>query len=118
MNKKDLLFSVTKKDFKLHWFSGTGAGGQSRNKNQNCLRLSHPNSGASGTGQSNKSRIANQKEAFNTLIKSYLFRLWLNKQIVHALGEESIEEKVEKQMHPKNLRIEGKKDGKWKQVEA
>ena len=34
--QKELLFSVTKKDFSITWFSGTGAGGQYRNKHQNC----------------------------------------------------------------------------------
>ena len=116
MNEKDLLFSVTKKDFELHWFSGTGAGGQSRNKNQMCLRLSHPDSGASATGQSSKSRTANQKEAFNSLIATAKFKTWINRKIFEALGEETIEEKVKKQMHPKNLRVEGKEDGKWAKI--
>lgn len=113
---REKLFSVTKKDFKLNWFSGTGAGGQSRNKNQMCLRLSHPDSGASSTGQSSKSRAANQREAFNTLIATPKFKLWMNKKILEALENETIEEKVEKQMHPKNLKVEGKEDDKWTEL--
>ena len=38
---KKLLFSITKKDFKIDYFSGTGAGGQHRNRHKNCIRLTH-----------------------------------------------------------------------------
>ena len=110
---RELLFSITKKDFDLHWFSGTGAGGQSRNKNQMCLRLSHSASGASATGQSSKSRAANQREAFNALIEHPKFKTWINRKIFESLENETIEEKVKKQLHPKNLKIEGKENGKW-----
>lgn len=58
---------LTKKDFKLEWFSGTGAGGQHRNKHQNCCRIIHPASGLKAQGTDNKSRVANQKDAFNKL---------------------------------------------------
>jgi len=56
---KQLLFSVTKKDLEIEYFSGTGAGGQYRNKHQNCVRLKHPDSGAIVTGQSNRERSSN-----------------------------------------------------------
>lgn len=39
MREKLHEFCYTKKDFTLDWYSGTGAGGQHRNKHQNCLRL-------------------------------------------------------------------------------
>ncbi len=58
---------LTKKDFKLEWYSGQGAGGQSRNKNQKCCRITHIESGITCIGTSNNSRVANQKEAFETL---------------------------------------------------
>jgi peptide chain release factor 1 len=112
---KQLLFSVTKKDFDITWFSGTGAGGQYRNKHQNCCRITHPESGAMGTGQSERSRPANQKEAFLNLTESKIFKHWLQKKIAEVNGElAEIEAKVEKEMDEKNLLTEFHDfDGKW-----
>jgi protein subunit release factor A len=66
---------LTKKDFKLEWFSGTGAGGQHRNKHQNCCRITHIESGMVETGQNSRERSVNQREAFtklaNKVIKYY-----------------------------------------------
>lgn len=69
---------LTRKDFKLEWFSGTGAGGQYRNKHQNCCRITHIETGLMATGQSQRDRPGNQKEAFEALaekiLKHYGFR--------------------------------------------
>ena len=58
---------LTKKDFKIDWFSGTGAGGQYRNKHQNCCRITHLESGLVSTGQTQRDRISTQREAFTKL---------------------------------------------------
>ncbi len=58
---------LTKKDFKLEWFSGQGAGGQHRNKHQNCCRVTHIESGLTVNGTESKSRVTNQRTAFNKL---------------------------------------------------
>jgi peptide chain release factor 1 len=63
---------LTKKDFRVDWFSGTGGGGQYRNKHQNCCRITHIETGLSATGQSHRERPANQKEAFNRLVSKIL----------------------------------------------
>ena len=66
---------LTKKDFRLEWYSGSGAGGQHRNKHQNCCRIIHIESGLSAIGTSSRSRVTNQREAFNKLammVISYL----------------------------------------------
>ena len=42
---KKLLFSLTKNDFIVTYYSGTGAGGQHRNKHQNCVRIKHKETG-------------------------------------------------------------------------
>ena len=61
--------SWTKKDFKVDWFSGTGAGEQHRNKHQNCVRITHIESGITVTGQNHRERSRNFREAFTILAK-------------------------------------------------
>ena len=39
------------RDFRIEWYSGSGAGGQHRNKTQNCCRLIHIPSGTMATAQ-------------------------------------------------------------------
>ena len=51
----------------MDWFSGQGAGGQNRNKNQNCCRITHIPSGLSAVGQDHSKRVPNQRDAFNRL---------------------------------------------------
>jgi protein subunit release factor A len=60
--------SMTSKDFCLEWFSGRGAGGQHRNKHQNCCRITHVESGLVATGQRSRSRVENQRAAFTALV--------------------------------------------------
>lgn len=62
----------TKKDFRVDWFSGTGGGGQYRNKHQNCCRIVHIETGLMATGQSHRERPANQKQAFNSLAQKLI----------------------------------------------
>jgi peptide chain release factor 1 len=62
------VFSATKKDFKIDWFSGQGAGGQHRNKHQNCCRITHIPSGLTAIGQEHRTRPANQRIAFERLV--------------------------------------------------
>ena len=111
---KQYLFSVTKKDLKVEFFSGTGAGGQYRNKHQNCVRIHHPDSGAIVTGQSQRSRPENIREALYNLKKHPKFKIWYTTRIFEITRGKTIEEIVEEQMSPENLKIEvrGEED-KW-----
>lgn len=111
---RELLFSITKKDFDIHWFSGTGAGGQHRNKHQNCCRLYHRDSGARSTGQSNRSRQENLKEAFRSIRKSPKFKVWFSYTVHEVNSKETIEERIDKMIISDNLVIEGKDiKGRW-----
>ena len=65
---------LKKKDFKVEWFSGSGAGGQHRNKHQNCCRITHLASGLKCNGTGHKSRVANLRSAFMNLAKLILSR--------------------------------------------
>ncbi len=59
----------TKKDFRVEWFSGTGGGGQYRNKHQNCCRITHIETGLRTQETGNRERPLNQKSAFTKLAK-------------------------------------------------
>jgi len=106
-NKRELILSVNKKDFDIKFFSGTGAGGQHRNKHQNCVRMTHTDSGAYATGQSGKSRQSNIREAFRSIVKSSTFETWRRLEVSERLlNGSSIREKVKRMMKPENIKIE------------
>ena len=55
---------VTEDQFRYEWFSGTGKGGQHRNKHQNCCRCIHEPTGITANGTSSRSRDDNKRNAF------------------------------------------------------
>ena len=104
---KELLFSITKKDFTITWFSGRGAGGQHRNKHQNCCRIKHNETGLMSTGQSHRTRPANQREAFTGLTKSLPFRIWLNRKAYEASSNsDELNYFIDQQLREPNILIE------------
>ena len=111
---KELLFSITKKDFIIEYFSGTGAGGQYRNKHQNCVRLHHKASNIIVTGQSHRNRKANLKEALNNLVNNIHFKLWHLEKVSEITSGKTIEQVVEELIKPENLKIEVRENGRWK----
>ena len=54
-------------DFRIEWFSGTGKGGQHRNKHQNSCRVHHIPTGLSEARQG-RERLGNLKSAKDALI--------------------------------------------------
>lgn len=64
---REPLKTYTKKDFVIEWFSGSGPGGQHRNKHQNCCRIIHPETGLRTQATRSRSREANKREAFYRL---------------------------------------------------
>ena len=72
-------FCYTRKDFVLDWYSGTGAGGQYRNKTQNSLRLRHIPSGLVVTAADNRDRSTNLRNAFARLRPG--LEAWIRAQI-------------------------------------
>lgn len=72
MIMKKLWWSRRKKDFQIDYFSGTGAGGQHRNKHRNCVRMTDKETGLSTTAQTSRSRKQNLTDAFRRLVKKLL----------------------------------------------
>lgn len=104
---KQLLFSITKKDFVLQTFKGRGAGGQKRNKTDSCVRIIHKASGAIGECCEQKQQVQNKKIAFERLVKTKKFVNWHKFKASMAMkGIIDIEKEVDKMMSAKNLKIE------------
>jgi protein subunit release factor A len=107
------LVSVTKKDLEVTWFSGSGAGGQHRNRHQNCCRIYHPASGARATGQESRSRVQNCRRALHRLTTTSKFFRWLNLKQWEAVNNKTIEELVAEQCRPEYFKVEVRKNGEW-----
>ncbi len=87
---KTPVFSATKKDFNVDWFSGQGAGGQKRNKTQNCCRITHTPSGLMAVGQEHRTRQPNQRDAFERLAAKLIKHYKLNEAPEREISNETI----------------------------
>ncbi len=115
MNKdKELLFSVTEKDFIIQTFHAGGPGGQNQNKRETGVRITHPESGAVGEARDSRSQLENKKQALKRLSGSLKFKLWVNKITNELITGKTIDQLVEEDMEPKNIKVEVEdKDGRW-----
>lgn len=111
---KDLLFSVTASDCDWQYIRGTGPGGQKRNKTETKVRCIHRESGAVGESDLTRSQHENKKIAFRKMAESKEFCIWHKLETARRMGDKmTLEEKVDRAMADKNLKIEGRVDGKW-----
>lgn len=61
-------FNIIDADLRIEWYSGTGAGGQHRNKHQNSCRITHIPSGVVVTSQC-RSRLNSLESAKKEIIE-------------------------------------------------
>lgn len=107
MGKKELLFSITKKDFEIQTFRSGGKGGQNQNKVESGVRIIHRESGAVGESREFRDQPQNKKAAFKRLVASEKFKQWMKLQTsLRLVGIHEVEREVEKMMKPENLKIE------------
>jgi hypothetical protein len=105
------FLSVTMKDCDLQTFAAGGKGGQHQNTCNTGVRIKHRESGAVGEARDSRSQAQNKQAAWNRMVAHPKFKVWLNRMIFHAGVAPEV--KAAKDMELKNLRIEGRKDGKW-----
>ena len=112
------LLSVTKNDLEITYYSGTGAGGQHRNRHMNSCRIQHKPSGVIVTASDSRSKDTNTKMAFRRLVNHDSFKKWVRIESSKAMVDiASVEQFVREAMRPENLLIEIKENGKWQEVE-
>lgn len=113
---KELLFSVTAKDCEWKYTRGTGNGGQKKNKTNSAVHCMHRPSGAHGYAEDNRSQAHNRQLAFERMAKSREFEIWRQAEVRRRTGlQAQIEYEVDRQL--KNIRVEVKSEGVWKQVD-
>ena len=111
---KEHIFSIRKKDFEVTAYTGSGPGGQHRNKVATAIRIVHRASGARGESQTHKSQYHNKKAALRRLVASKKFKIWVNRTVHEITGGKTIDQRVEEQMDAKNLRVDVKdEEGRW-----
>ena len=99
--KRELLFSVTKKDLKIEPMLSSKSGGQRRDKVQTAIRITHPASGAVAISQDERSQEQNKRKAFHRLIDTELFKNWLRTELAKyqefgkvIVGTDSVNETI------------------------
>jgi protein subunit release factor B len=103
-------FSVTIHDCEVQTFRSGGKGGQNQNKRETGVRVIHKPSGAVGESREERSQLINKRLAFRRMAESSKFRIWTHRTL-HGL--EKVEDRVARDMEPRNLLVEGREGKGW-----
>lgn len=104
------VLTLTRKDFRIEYFRGSGAGGQNRNKRDTACRVVHTASGAASECQEERSANQNFRIAFERLAEKPRFKMWLSGALMdHA----AVDLAVAAAAQPENIRTEVQVDGRW-----
>lgn len=97
--------TTTLKDCQVSYFSGTGGGGQHRNKHMNCVRLYHEPSGVRVAAQDHREKPRNELDALERLAKHPRFRFWASERLKELEGRETIQQWVDAQLAEGNIEV-------------
>lgn len=114
MKEKELLFSLTKKDFRVDTFRSGGKGGQAQNTSDTGVRITHLESGAVGESREQRSQYSNKQVAFERLVKTPKFQIWNKRKAYEVMGvlktkeqiEKEVDEMIAKDLRDGNIKIE------------
>lgn len=111
------LFSVGIKDCRVDTFRAGGKGGQNQNKVESGVRVVHEPSGAVGEGRDSRDQLTNKRNAFVRMAESKKFQLWARRKAAEMVAGKTIDERVEEDMRPENLKVEVRgEEGTWEIV--
>jgi protein subunit release factor B len=114
---KELAFSVTLDDCRVDTFRSGGKGGQNQNKRDTGVRVVHEPSGAVGESREERSQLQNKKRAFEKMATSSAFKWWAALRLKEIETGLTLEQRVQEWMSPENLKVEGKSEGKWIEID-
>lgn len=116
-SNRELLFSITAKDFEIQTFAAGGKGGQNQNTSNTGVRLIHRDSGARAESRDSRSQEQNKKSAFRKLIASPEFQRWYRVRVWEEINkkdlEKEIQRQVERDMCPENVLVEVRGNDGW-----
>lgn len=105
---------LRKKDLEFSYYCGPGHGGQAKNKVASGVMIRHAESGAIAKAHDSRSQEQNKKAAFERLVATPQMKFWLARKLHEVRNQETVEETVERECHPDNLKLEIKDEsGKW-----
>jgi len=114
MADKQILFSLTKKDFTVEYFNPGKNGGQNANKIASACRIKHPASGAMAECKEERTQEPNKKRAFERLTKTPKFQNWLKLEIARRSGAlKDIDQKVDTAMRQAKVEVKDEY-GRWR----
>lgn len=97
MDRQKLL-TLSKKDFRIEHYRGSGKGGQHRNKTDSACRITHIITGISACSEQERSQFQNKKIAFKRLCDKPEFKQWLKIESMRAAGIMKTEEQMLKEI--------------------
>ncbi len=113
--KKELLFTITRKDFDVQTFRSGGKGGQHQNKVESGVRIIHRASGAVGESRTDRSQHRNRRLALERLVGSVKFKVWQSRVVHELTSGKTIEQMVNEAMALENIKTEIRdENGRWK----
>lgn len=119
MSDRQRVTIVSPKDLDVSYFCGHGAGGQARNKVASGVQIIHRHTGAIGRASDTRSQAQNKKLAFERLVKHPRMKFFLAAKVFEVRQGETLEQAVEQDMKPDNLKFEIKDaQGRWEEVSA
>lgn len=103
MSEREILFTVTAKDFDITHIRGSGPGGQHRNKTSTGVRLVHRASGATAESTEHKSQDQNRREAWRKIRETREWERWFRDMVAETMGRPTVGQRVERAMRPENI---------------
>lgn len=117
-HKDGFKLSLTKDDFEWDYFTAGGHGGQNVQKTATAVRCTHRPSGAVGIARDERSQVQNKRLAHQRCSNTEKFQFWAKMELARVeeahTGHMTVEERVNREMLPCNIKTEVMTAGGWK----